>query len=63
MAVLSGYSQYDGLGLAKLVRQNEVTPSELLEHALAGIDAINPQLNGVVARLADQAEAEIAARP
>ncbi len=61
MAVLSGYSQYDGLGLAKLVRQNEVTPSELLEHALAGIDAVNPQLNGVVARLADLAEAEIAA--
>ena len=30
MANLDGYSNYDGVGLAKLVEKGEVTPSELL---------------------------------
>ena len=47
MANVNGYSDYDGLGLAELVRKGEVTPAELLEDALAGIDAVNGALNGV----------------
>lgn len=61
MANVSNYSEYDGLGLAELVRNGEVTAGELLEDALAGIDALNPRLNGVTARLDDAARAEIAA--
>ncbi|MEX2480309.1 MAG: amidase [Gammaproteobacteria bacterium] len=61
MPNVSGYSNYDGLGLAELVRKGEVTPAELLDDALAGIDTVNGQLNAVVARIDDLARAEIAA--
>ena len=59
MPNVSGYSNYDGLGLAELVRKREVTPGELLEDALEGIDAVNSELNGVVARVDDLAREEI----
>lgn len=58
MANLDGYSNYDGVGLAKLVEKGEVTPSELLEDALSGIEAVNEKLNGVTARIDDMARAE-----
>jgi hypothetical protein len=61
MPNVSGYSGYDGLGLAELISKGEVTPDELLEDALAGIAAVNPQVNGVVADVSDLARAEIAA--
>ena len=61
MPNVSNYASYDGLGLAELVRNGDVTPRELLEDAYAAIDAINPELNGVVSRIPDLAEAEIAA--
>ena len=57
---VSNYASYDALGLAELVRNGDVTPSELLEDAYTAIDAINPQLNGVVASISDMAEDEIA---
>ena len=59
MANVNGYSDYDGLGLAELVRKGEVTASELLEDALAGIDAVNEQLNAVTARIDEIARNEI----
>ena len=61
MPNVSNYAEYDGLGLAELVRNGDVTPRELLEDAYAAIDAINPELNGVVSRIPDLAAAEIAA--
>ena len=36
------YLDYDALGLADLVRRKEVTPEELLEAAIARVDAIDP---------------------
>ena len=42
------YADYDGLGLAHLVRRGEVTPLELLEEAIARIERHNPKLNAVV---------------
>ncbi|NDJ52065.1 MAG: amidase [Chloroflexi bacterium] len=53
------YSQYDGLGLAQLVREKQVTPSELLETAIERSERFNPQLNAVVLKLYDQAKADI----
>ncbi|HEY71336.1 MAG TPA: amidase [Anaerolineae bacterium] len=47
------YSQYDGLGLADLVRNGEVTPLELVEEAIARIERLNPQLNAVVHKMYD----------
>ncbi len=61
MANISGYTNYDALGLAELVRTGELTAAELLEDVFAGIDAVNPALNGVTARLDEFARAEIAA--
>jgi amidase len=61
MSILADYERYDGLGLAELVRRKEVLPEELLEAALARIDARNPAINAVVTRLDDQARAAIAA--
>jgi Asp-tRNA(Asn)/Glu-tRNA(Gln) amidotransferase A subunit family amidase len=41
------YLNYDGLGLADLVRRKEVKPEELLEAAITRIDMINPKLKEV----------------
>ena len=49
------YEQYDGLGLAELVRSKQVTPAELVEAAIQRIERHNPRLNAVVYTLYDQA--------
>jgi amidase len=38
----------DATAVAELVRRGEASPSELLDEALARIDALNPQLNAVI---------------
>ncbi len=42
------YVQYDGLGLAELVRKQEASTAEILDAALAAIAAFNPALNAVI---------------
>lgn len=42
------YGQYDGLGLAELVRSKQVSASELLEAAIARSAEVNPTLNAVI---------------
>ncbi|MGH8530571.1 MAG: amidase, partial [Nevskiales bacterium] len=42
------YRKQDGLGLAQLVARREVTPSELLEVAIARAEAVNPKLNAII---------------
>ncbi len=42
------YLQYDGLGLAQLVRQGEVTGAELADCARAKAAACNPRINALV---------------
>ncbi|HEY6577850.1 MAG TPA: amidase family protein [Rhizomicrobium sp.] len=53
----SEYRKYDGLGLAALVRQNDVSPAELVETAIARAEAVNPQLNFMVYRDFERARA------
>jgi amidase len=55
------YSDYDGLGLADLVRRREVSPYELVDSAIDAIERLNPRLNCVVQQLRDHARAEIRA--
>ena len=57
MKTFSEYADYDGLGLAELVRRKEVSPRELVTAAIAAIEALNPKLNAVVATLMAEAEA------
>lgn len=59
--IFAEYAQYDGLGLAELVRRREVSPADLVETALAAIERLNPQVNCVVQQLRDDALAEIKA--
>ena len=51
------YADYDGLGLAHLVRKGEVTPLELLEEAIARSEKQNPKLNAIVYKAYDEARA------
>lgn len=51
----------DALALADLVRRREVSAAELLDAALARLDAWNPRLNAVVRRMEGEARAAIAA--
>ncbi len=57
---LPEYDRYDALGLAALVRDKQVTAGELLEAAIARVEARNPACNAVVSRLFDEAWATIA---
>ena len=45
---LSEYLQYDGLGLAELVRTKQVTASTLLDLALERAEQTNPKLNAII---------------
>ena len=55
------YGRYDALGLADLVRRGETSPIELLEAALARMDAVNPAINAVIHRMEGAARLTIAA--
>ena len=57
MSAFPDYQKYDGLGLAELVRTGEVSPVELLDEAIARIEAGNPRLNAVVRPMYEQARA------
>src|ERR1700688_4057327 len=53
------YSSYDGLGLAELVRNKQVTPGELLDEAIARTAKVDPQINAVVVKHYDYAQRHI----
>jgi len=48
MISLTDYTAHDGLGLAELVAQGQVTAAELAAAALRAIDVVNPRLNAVI---------------
>jgi Asp-tRNA(Asn)/Glu-tRNA(Gln) amidotransferase A subunit family amidase len=50
---------YDGLGLADLIRRGEIAAAELLETSIARIEARDPAVNAVVHRFFDAARAEL----
>jgi amidase len=55
---MSELARLDATGQAELVRDGEVSPSELVEGAIARIEALNPELNAVISdprRRADRA--------
>jgi amidase len=55
VAGFAALSDYDGLGLAALVRRGEVAPIELVEEVITRIEAVNPRLGAVVAPMYDEA--------
>jgi amidase len=56
---MKDFELYDGLALADLVKTRAVTAKELLNAAVACIEARNPAINAVVNRMYDRAEAAI----
>ena len=44
---MNEYSHYDGLGLAALIADGEISESELLEVAIARAEAVNPKINAI----------------
>ena len=57
------YEQYDALGLAGLIKNNEISPIELLEAAQYRIETINPKINAVHMPYFDQAREQILSLP
>ena len=55
MTTFPEYSNYDGLGLAELVKKKEVSAAELVEAAIERIEANNPKLNAVIVKMYDDA--------
>jgi amidase len=55
------YEHYDALGLADLVRRRQITADELLDAAIARVEAQNPSVNAVVMKLYDYGRQAIAA--
>jgi amidase/6-aminohexanoate-cyclic-dimer hydrolase len=55
MSGFSEYDEYDGLGLAQLVRDRQVSAAELLQEAIARTERVNAELNAVVCKLYDEA--------
>ena len=54
------YADHDATGLAELVRSGATTAPELLDAAIARLDAVDPRLNSVVHRMTDDARSRAA---
>ena len=59
MTNFSEYTKYDAIGLAELVRNKEITPSELCEEAIRRIEKLNPKINAVIRPMFDLARKAI----
>ncbi len=53
---VSEYANYDGLGLAELIRQKEVTVKEVGEAHLTAVSQINPHINAIIESYAERVE-------
>ena len=53
------YVNYDGLGLAKLIAEKQISPRELLHAVQQRVEALNPTLNALCHLFFDKAEAQI----
>jgi len=57
--IFEQYSDFDGLGLAELIRKRAVSPEELAASAIDAIERLNPDVNCVPQILHDEAKAMI----
>ena len=55
MGGFNEYDQYDGLGLAELIKTKQVKPDELVEEAISRIEMKNPKINAVIHKMYDYA--------
>ena len=55
MTPFAEYDQFDGTGLAKLVKDGKIKAAELCEEAIRRAESINPKLNAIVTKTYDLA--------
>ena len=55
MTVFKEYDQYDGLGLAELIRTRQVSAAEVCAEAIERIHRLNPKINAVVTPMFEMA--------
>ncbi len=55
MSGFKEYDQYDGLGIAGLIREKQVSAQEVLEEAIGRIEKMNPRINAVIHPMYDEA--------
>jgi Asp-tRNA(Asn)/Glu-tRNA(Gln) amidotransferase A subunit family amidase len=60
MSGFKDYDEYDALGLAKLVREKQVSAAEVLDAAVERVERLNGTLNAVCTKLYDHARRAIA---
>jgi amidase len=60
MAGFKEFGDYDAIGLAELVRGKQTNPTELLDAAIARMEAVEPAINAVPIRHEEFARAQIA---
>lgn len=53
------YINHDGLGLAKLIAEKQISPLELLHAVYQRVEALNPKLNALCYLFFEKAEAQI----
>src|SRR6056297_3241219 len=53
--LVSEFDGFDALGLAELIKRKQASPRELLDDAIARVEAVNGDLNAVVTPMYDQA--------
>ncbi|WP_409304220.1 amidase [Peribacillus sp. SCS-155] len=54
------YTDYDGVGLAELIKSRQISQMELAEAAISEIEKKNPKLNAVIHKMYDQARTKAA---
>lgn len=62
MTSFPDYDQYDGIGLAKLVKNGDISSLEICEEAIRRAENLNPKLNAIITTRYDLAKEE-AKRP
>lgn len=55
MSLLENYDNYDGLGLAKLVRNGEISAQDLVKHSIGLVEKVNPKINAICRTTFDKA--------
>jgi len=55
MASFPEYDQFDGIGLAELIRKGDISGREVCEEAIRRAESLNPKLNAIVTKTYDLA--------
>lgn len=53
------YMEYDGIGLAQLLKNKEISAEELLESVILRIEKVNPSINAVIYKMYEKAKKEL----